>query len=47
MRIRHDRFGEGTITNVDITSDNVTITVDFTNVGEKKLLLRFAKFEII
>ena len=47
MRIRHERFGEGTITNVDITSDNVTITVDFTNVGEKKLLLRFAKFEVI
>ncbi len=47
MRISHSRFGEGVITNIDNLTGGTTIMVDFDNVGEKKLLLKFAKFEII
>lgn len=46
-RIRHARFGEGTITKVDKSSGDTVIEVNFDNVGNKKLLLKFAKFEII
>ncbi len=46
-RIAHDRFGEGTILNLDGNSDNARITVRFDNVGEKVLLLKFAKIRII
>lgn len=45
--IRHSRFGEGMIKSIDNSSGDTIIIVDFKNVGEKKLLLKFAKFEII
>lgn len=47
MKIEHSRFGTGTITNVDTDSTDHRITVVFDNVGEKTLLLKFAKFKII
>lgn len=47
MRIRHDRFGRGEITGISQMSGEDVITVDFGVVGLKKLLLRFAKFEIL
>ena len=46
-RIRHDRFGEGSIIKVDSLSGEDMITVDFGVVGVKKLLLKFAKFTIL
>lgn len=45
--IRHDRFGRGKITSISQLSGEDTITVDFGVVGIKKLLLKFAKFEIL
>lgn len=45
--IEHSRFGTGTITNIDTDSTDHRITVVFDNVGEKTLLLKFAKFKII
>lgn len=47
LKIRHDRFGEGTIVALTSLADQDAITVAFDQAGEKKLLLRFAKFDII
>lgn len=47
MRIEHSRFGHGTITNIDTTSIDPKITVQFSNVDTKVLLLKFAKFNIV
>ena len=47
LKIEHSRFGTGTITNIDTNSTDHRITVVFDNVGEKTLLLKFAKFKII
>lgn len=46
-RIRHDRFGLGTVEAIEGTGDNCKISVAFDNVGRKQLLLKFAKFTII
>lgn len=46
-RIRHDRFGSGTVELISNENDNTTITVKFDEVGTKKLLLKFAKFTIL
>lgn len=46
-RIRHDRFGQGSIIKIDSLSGEDMITVDFGVIGIKKLLLKFAKFTII
>ena len=47
VRIRHDRFGEGTVTEMSGEGDNRKIGVAFEHVGQKHLLLKFAKFTIL
>lgn len=47
VRIRHDRFGEGQVSAISGEGDNRKITVDFDHVGQKHLLLKFAKFTIL
>ena len=47
MTIEHSRFGTGVIINVDNKSVDARIVVKFNNIGEKTLLLKFAKFNII
>ncbi len=47
MRIRHNRFGMGTITEVTDNPGQETINVTFDQEGPKKLMLRFAKFEVL
>lgn len=44
MRVRHERFGEGKVLQVDGTDK---ATVFFTQFGQKQLLLKFAKLQII
>ena len=46
-RIEHPKLGIGKITAIGNVSGEESITVDFGNVGVKKLLLRFAKFTIL
>lgn len=46
MRIEHSTFGHGTITDIS-KGVNDSIAVKFDNVGNKKLLLKFARFKII
>ncbi len=45
MSIEHSTFGHGVITEIT-TGTNDAVSVKFVNVGDKKLLLRFAKFKI-
>lgn len=46
-RISHQKFGEGTIVDLDNVAGQPSIIVDFGPVGIKKLLLKFAKFSIV
>ena len=47
MRIAHQRFGEGVITDINTAVADHRISVDFDHSGSKVLLLKFAKFDII
>ncbi|MEG0559633.1 MAG: UvrD-helicase domain-containing protein [Muribaculaceae bacterium] len=47
MKVSHSRFGLGIIKSIESQNLDAKITVDFENIGVKKLLLKFAKFEII
>ncbi|MGL6173948.1 MAG: DNA helicase PcrA [Cellulosilyticaceae bacterium] len=43
--VKHKMFGEGTITKVDKTEDDVFVTIDFKRGMSKKLSVRFAKLQ--
>ena len=45
--ILHQRFGHGTITNIDTSGSDAKIDVVFNDGATRKLLLKFAKFEIL
>ncbi|MBD5357120.1 MAG: UvrD-helicase domain-containing protein [Bacteroides sp.] len=47
IKILHEKFGKGTVTKIDTLSGEEIITVDFGVVGIKRLLLKFAKFDIL
>ncbi|MFO7575633.1 MAG: 3'-5' exonuclease [Bacteroidales bacterium] len=42
-RVRHERFGPGTVVAIEGRPPDTTAVVDFTESGRRKLLLRFAK----
>lgn len=46
-RVKHQRFGVGNILEIEGSGPNKKATIKFDNVGEKKLLLKFAKLEKI
>ena len=46
-RIRHQRFGVGTVREIQGTGLDTKATVEFENLGTKQLLLRFAKFDLL
>jgi DNA helicase-2/ATP-dependent DNA helicase PcrA len=46
-RIRHERFGIGTILSLTGEGGNARAWISFENLGNKLLLLKFARFEII
>jgi len=43
--VKHERFGNGTVTAIEGAAPNTTAMIDFGAGGMKKLLLRFAKLE--
>ena len=45
--VEHARFGEGEIVELSGSSDNATAVIRFRNVGEKKLLLKYAKLTVV
>ena len=42
----HDRFGIGTVKNIEDAGESRKATIDFERVGTKQLLLKFAKLEV-
>ena len=46
-RVLHERFGTGTITEINGELMDQKATIAFDNAGEKKLLLKFAKLQLI
>ena len=47
MRVNHDRFGKGKILKIEGLSDNKKAIIYFDGLGQKTLLLKFAKLEIV
>lgn len=47
MKVSHAKFGIGEIISIGAISGEPSITVKFREVGDKRLLLRFAKFDIL
>ena len=46
-KIEHQRFGVGTISGIDRSQPDHKITVDFSNISQRTLLLKFARFKIL
>ncbi len=46
-KVKHGRFGKGTVLQVEGAFPNTKALIDFSNTGKKNLLLKFAKLEII
>ncbi len=46
-QVIHQRFGKGTVLELEGSSPNKKATVDFEEVGSKSLLLKFAKLQIL
>jgi DNA helicase-2/ATP-dependent DNA helicase PcrA len=46
-KVMHDRFGKGTVTKLEGDSPNIKATVFFPAHGNKQLLLKFAKLQVI
>lgn len=46
-RIAHVKFGEGTVTDIDTSTGDARIVVEFDIDGTKTLLLKYAKFKIL
>ena len=47
QRVSHNRFGLGTVTRLEGTDASRKAYVDFDNEGEKQLLLRFARLQVV
>ena len=47
LRVKHSRFGIGKVLNLSGEGSNKKATVFFNEIGQKQLLLKFAKLEII
>ena len=46
-KIVHQRFGKGEILRIEGEGENTKATVRFEEVGQKQLLVKFARFEVI
>ena len=47
IKVKHAKFGKGTVIAIEGHSPNVKATIKFLSVGTKQLLLKFAKLEIL
>lgn len=47
QRIEHERFGKGTVVRMEGSADNQKAIIAFDNVGEKTLLLKYARFRVL
>ena len=46
MRVRHPQFGLGTVLSVESHSNDLKLVVHFTDIGQKKLLAKYARLEL-
>jgi DNA helicase-2/ATP-dependent DNA helicase PcrA len=46
VRVRHPKFGEGTVISIEPLDDDTKLVVRFTSVGQKTLRAKFAKLEV-
>lgn len=47
VKVQHERFGIGTVAQVEGSAPNQKVTVEFVNSGKRQLLLKFAKLDIL
>lgn len=47
MQVQHDRFGSGKVINMDGDFPNNKATIFFDGIGQKQLLIKFAKLRIV
>jgi len=47
QRVRHKKFGEGVVLDCTGTGSNAQIHINFADVGEKRLVMQYAKLEEI
>ncbi|NTW24806.1 MAG: UvrD-helicase domain-containing protein [Lentimicrobium sp.] len=47
VEVEHERFGKGKVLSVEGIGSNIKATVFFTAIGQKQLLLKFAKLRIV
>ncbi len=47
MQVEHQKFGKGKVLNMEGSGPNKKVTVFFQSVGQKQLLLQFAKLKIV
>ncbi len=47
MNVKHARFGEGTVMEIEGDAQNKIATISFGDMGEKRILIRFAKLQIL
>jgi DNA helicase II / ATP-dependent DNA helicase PcrA len=47
VQVEHQKFGTGKVINVEGKGPNKKVTVFFQNVGQKQLLLQFAKLRVV
>ncbi len=47
MRVRHEKFGVGTVVSVEAAGEDAKLVVRFASVGAKRLLARYANLEIL
>jgi DNA helicase II / ATP-dependent DNA helicase PcrA len=47
MTVEHERFGKGKVLKVEGNAPDLKATVFFPSIGQKQLLLRFAKLTVV
>jgi DNA helicase-2/ATP-dependent DNA helicase PcrA len=47
MEVEHQRFGQGKVISMEGSGPNKKATVFFQGIGQKQLLLQFAKLRIV
>ena len=45
--IKHDRFGKGVVQKIEGEGENLKATIVFEELGKKKIVLKYAKLEIL
>jgi DNA helicase-2/ATP-dependent DNA helicase PcrA len=47
MKVLHEKFNEGKVVSMEGAGDNKIATIFFDGVGNKKIMLKFAKLQIM